>query len=230
VKRLLAIVLATAAAAMLATGAARANITDPNEVVDVVGAALEDYWSAELAKLDRDYVSPSGVTWYVHAARTPCGVAPPGNSMYCAADGVIYLDYGLFRHLVVGEHADYAGGVVLAHEWGHAIQDQLGWLRWGIRHKYFKGVELQADCYAGMFSRYAAQQKLLERGDLQEALRLMTTVGDRARLSPTAEGAHGTPKQRRTWFMRGYDTGRIATCNGIYKALYASSTIRPPSP
>ena len=102
----------------------------------------------------------------------------------------------------------------------HLNDEQLGWLRWGIKHRYFKGVELQADCYAGLFSRYAAQQKLLESGDLAEALRLMTTVGDRARLSPTAEGAHGTPKQRRAWFMRGYKTGRIATCNGVYKALY----------
>jgi uncharacterized protein len=219
-RRLLAIALAAAAAAMLATGAARANITDPDQVVQTVGAALDDYWSVELQKIDKEYSSPAGIEWYDHVARTPCGVAPPGNSMYCAADGVIYLDYGLFRRLVVTDRADYAGGVVLAHEWGHAIQDQLGWLRWGIRHKYFKGVELQADCYAGMFSRYAAQQKLLERGDLAEALRLMTTVGDRARLSPTAEGAHGTPKQRRTWFMRGYHTGRLATCNGVFKALY----------
>jgi hypothetical protein len=229
VRRLLAIVLATGVAALLASGAARANITDPDEVVQTVGAALEDYWSGELAKLGRPYSSPI-VTWYHRAARTPCGIAPPGNSMYCAADGVIYLNYGLFRQLVVGEGADYAGGVVLAHEWGHAVQDQLGWLRWGLLHLYFKGVELQADCYAGLFSRYATQQRLLERGDLREALRLMTTVGDRVRLSPKTEGAHGTPKQRRTWFMRGYNTARIATCDGIYKALYASSTIRPPSP
>jgi predicted metalloprotease len=205
-RRLLAFALAAAAAALLATGAARANITDPDEVVQTVGAALDDYWSVELQKIDRAYSSPAGIEWYDHVARTPCGVAPPGNSMYCAADGVIYLDYGLFRRLVVTDRADYAGGVVLAHEWGHAIQK-----RTSLPSDHTIVVETQADCYAGAFTAWAlhgnAPHFQITRPDLDRALSGFLLFSDPVGANAADRQAHGSGFDRVSAFQDGYEQG-----------------------
>ena len=87
------------------------------------------------------------------------------------------------------------------------------------------GVELQADCYAGVFSHYAQDKGLLEPGDLEEAARLMTAVGDQAKLSPKTPGAHGTAPQRVFWFQVGYKTNSLAQCMKVYPTLYAKKGV-----
>jgi uncharacterized protein len=198
---------------------ASANITDPNEVASVVGDSLTQFWSAELGQIGRSYSGPRQLVWTGDRERTPCGPSQAMNAAYCGADHTIYLGTALFDNLL-RSNADYAAGAVLAHEWGHDIQDELGILPWAIRHHFYKGVELQADCYAGVYSRYADDQGLLERGDLDEAVALMTAVGDRTSLSPSTPGAHGTPAQRVAWFERGYKTNSLAECMKVYGALY----------
>ncbi|HET7035646.1 MAG TPA: neutral zinc metallopeptidase, partial [Thermomicrobiaceae bacterium] len=160
------------------------------------------------------------IVLYHGAAGSACGPARPDNAMYCAADGGIYVSADLFRELVVVRHEDFAAGVVLAHEWGHAIQDQTGVLRWALRHRYLEGVELQADCYAGLFSRSAQTAGILDPGDLREAETEMASIGDRVKLSRTTPGAHGTAKQRLAWFMRGYRAAGMGGCAAVYAALY----------
>ena len=217
VKKLALLLLLVVGLAVPAT--ASANITDPNEVASVVGDSLTQFWSMELGQIGRSYSGPRQLVWTGDRERTPCGPSQAMNAAYCGADHTIYLGTALFDNLL-RSNADYAAGAVLAHEWGHDIQDELGILPWAIRHHFYKGVELQADCYAGVYSRYADGQGLLEPGDLDEAVALMTAVGDRTSLSPSTPGAHGTPAQRVAWFERGYKTNSLAECMKVYGALY----------
>jgi predicted metalloprotease len=217
VKKLALLLLLVVGLAVPAT--ASANITDPNEVASVVGDSLTQFWSTELGQIGRSYSGPRQLVWTGDRERTPCGPSQAMNAAYCGADHTIYLGTALFDNLL-RSNADYAAGAVLAHEWGHDIQDELGILPWAIRHHFYKGVELQADCYAGVYSRYADDQGLLEPGDLDEAVALMTAVGDRTSLSPSTPGAHGTPAQRVAWFERGYKTNSLAECMKVYGALY----------
>jgi predicted metalloprotease len=97
---------------------------------------------------------------------------------------------------------------------------------WAIAKHYYKGVQLQADCYTGVFSRYAEEQGLLEPGDLDEAARLMTAVGDQVRVSPTTPGAHGTAPERVFWFQVGNKTNSLAECMTVYPTLSGGKTAR----
>jgi predicted metalloprotease len=221
-KRLL--VAAAALVALAVPVRASADITDPDELVNVVGATLNEFYSAQLQAIGHEYQPPSGIYWYTTRERTPCGPTEPDNAFYCSANGAIYLDRNLFDQLVRVADADYAAGAVLAHEWGHAVQDQLGILDWAIAKHYYKGVELQADCYTGVFSRYAEDKGLLEPGDLDEAARLMTAVGDQVRISPTTPGAHGTAPERVFWFQVGNKTNSLAECMTVYPTLYGGKT------
>ncbi len=211
--------LLTCAAVLVVPATASANITDPNEVAQTVGGQLTQFWSQQLAAINRTYTGPRMLVWGNRQA-TACGPADPQNAAYCGLDHTIYLGAALFQNLVVRSGADYAAGAVIAHEWGHDVQDELGILRWAIRNHYYKGVELQADCYAGVFTRYADQQGVLEPGDLDEAVRLMTAVGDRTMISASTPGAHGTAAQRVAWFERGYNTNSLAECMSVYSTLY----------
>jgi predicted metalloprotease len=204
------------------TNAARtADITDPDQLVNFVSGALNTYWNWWFsARLHRTYARPAGIYWYTTTTTSGCGATLPGNAFYCANDHTVWLDKNLIAYFLQTVREDFAGAAVIAHEWGHWVQDQLGWLQYARNNRYWVGKELQADCYAGMFTRYLDGYRFLEPGDLEEGGRLMVRIGDEPGVRRDDERAHGTPAERLGWFMYGYRTGNLYSCNSVYRTIY----------
>lgn len=160
-----------------------------------------------------------------------CGLAQTASGpFYCPEDEKVYLDLSFFDELRQRFHAsgDFAQAYVIAHEVGHHVQKLLG-----IEPKvhqlmendpdharqYSVRLELQADCFAGIWAHSTQQRKLLEKGDIDEALNAAAAVGDDRiqRMSGRAVNpetfTHGSAQERSSWFRRGYDTGSIDRCN-----------------
>ena len=150
---------------------------------------------------------------------------------YCPADSDVYLDTAFFRTLErqFGASGDFAKAYVIAHEVGHHVQNVIGVLPKfnGMRSQLSKAqenamsvrVELQADCFAGIWAHNAERKGLLEPGDVEEALNAAMQIGDDA-IQQRTQGYvvpesfnHGTSQQRRDWFTRGYRSGRLADCD-----------------
>ena len=160
-----------------------------------------------------------------------CGTAVASvGPFYCPRDGNIYIDYAFYDTLRerYGAPGDFAQAYVVAHEVGHHVQNLLGTAsevrgaqraRPGEANQLSVALELQADCYAGIYGASAQARGLLERGDLEEGLRAAAAVGD-DRLQRGATGrvnaetfTHGTSEQRMSWFARGFETGDPNACN-----------------
>ncbi len=199
--------------------------------------SLNAFWPAYLAKYKVEYPRPRTVLFEV-GTDTGCGAATSEvGPFYCPADTTAYFDPGFFQDLV--NRFGSSGGplaqeYVVAHEFGHHIQNVLGDLDRAQQDP--RGpesgavrVELQADCYAGLWTRYATTQKDPKTGqpflepltqkDLNDALSAASAVGD-DRIQKAATGrvtpeawTHGSSAQRQTWFYRGYQTGDIAQCD-----------------
>lgn len=198
----------------------RTDFTDPDALVRFTSGALNTYWNWYFGRLNRTYYRPRAIYWYTRPTRNACGLTLNYNAQYCSVDNSVWLDKRLFFRLLVQERQDFAGAAVLAHEWGHWIQDQLGWLAYAYRNHYWVGKELQADCYAGMFARYLDSQGFLEEGDLGEGSTLMVNIGDDRRIRRDDARAHGRPAERNEWFLEGYRTGNLYVCNGVYRKIY----------
>jgi predicted metalloprotease len=152
-----------------------------------------------------------------------CGFAETASGpFYCPGDNKVYIDLGFYDELRdrFGAPGDFAQAYVLAHELGHHVQ----WLL-GTEQRARGGndasvrVELQADCYAGVWGHVAGREGILEMGDLQEGLAAAAAVGDdrlqrmeTGRVSPESF-THGTSRERTAWFRRGFDTGRLDACD-----------------
>jgi predicted metalloprotease len=195
--------------------------------------STEQVWSSVLRQYGQRYDPPTLVL-YRGATRSGCGYARAQvGPFYCPADKKIYLDLGFFEEMKrkLGAPGDFAQAYVLAHEVGHAVQDQLGIL--GKVHRLQRRalqrgdktranhlqipVELQADCFAGVWGHYA--RKYLEPGDIEEAINAASKIGDDA-LQKQAQGyvvpdsfTHGTSRQRVAWFMRGFKSGDLKACD-----------------
>jgi len=160
-----------------------------------------------------------------------CGGAQAAmGPFYCPADAKVYLDLGFFDELSrrFGAPGDFAQAYVLAHEIGHHVQDLTGTER-EVRELQRESpehtnalsvrLELQADCYAGVWAHGAQRRDLLERGDLDEGLAAAAAVGDDRIQEMTGSGVrpesftHGSAAQRRQWFERGYRTGDPEQCD-----------------
>jgi uncharacterized protein len=209
--------------AVAAWNAAAVKAVSPSQTRDEVETAtaegLGDYWTTTFRRLGRVYVGPSNVVWYDFPTFTGCGITSLGSSTYCRVDRTIYLDADLFARSM-GDLGDYAAATILAHEWGHEVQDELGLFRWAVLHRYWIGKELQADCYAGMFTRHVAAVGLLHDGDVEAATALLASLGDDQRMRRSSPQAHGTPTERVGWFLRGYQTGSLKVCKSVYSVLY----------
>ena len=185
----------------------------PNKPYDVMGQRYE----------------PPRLQVFTGVTQTACGGASSASGpFYCPADRKVYLDTAFFQQLAqrFGAPGDFAAAYVIAHEVGHHIQNLLGTmdkmeqagLQRGGRDRNALSVrlELQADCYAGVWGFYAAKRNLLETGDVEEGLRAASAVGDdnitKGRVSPDAF-THGTAAQRAHWFRQGLSTGDPRTCN-----------------
>ncbi len=196
-------------------------------------ASTEQVWSQILGKYGRRYDPPTLVL-YRGMTRSGCGYAQAQvGPFYCPTDKKIYLDLGFFEEMKrkLGAPGDFAQAYVLAHEVGHAVQDQLGILdkvhrlqqqalqrgnKTRANHLQIP-VELQADCFAGVWGHYARRH--LEPGDIEEAINAASKIGDDA-LQKQSRGyvvpdsfTHGTSRQRMEWFMRGFKSGDLKACD-----------------
>ncbi len=196
-------------------------------------ASTEDVWNKILPLYGYKYKEPVLVL-YRGSTVSGCGYANAQmGPFYCPNDRKIYLDLGFFEELSKVHKAggDFAQAYVLAHEVGHHVQNILGILpqvqklqekamRFGKKteanHLQIP-VELQADCYAGVWAYYA--RKYLEKGDIEEALNAASRIGDDT-LQKEAQGyvipdsfTHGTSKERMRWFYTGFKSGDLRACN-----------------
>jgi predicted metalloprotease len=192
------------------------------QFVQVVLADTEDIWSQEFRRIGREYREPELVVFRGQYP-TGCGLGDARmGPFYCPADQKIYIDLGFYGELESQFDApgDFAQAYVIAHEVGHHVQNLLGIsgqvaARRGQPdyNQYSVRLELQADFLAGAWARN--NQRYLDRGDIEEAMRAANRIGDDAiqrrtqgRVVPHAF-THGTSEQRMRWFNRGLDSGRI---------------------
>jgi len=196
--------------------------------------STEEIWSQLLPKYGLRYKAPVLVLYrgYTHSG---CGGAQSQmGPFYCPVDKKVYLDLGFFDELARRHNApgDFAQAYVLAHEIGHHVQDIAGTLdkvqkikqQWGGRGPRANAlqvkVELQADCYAGVWGHYAQKRfGMLEPGDLEEALNAASEIGDDTLLREAGRAVrpdaftHGSSAQRVAWFKRGFESGDLRQCN-----------------
>ncbi|HTM05322.1 MAG TPA: neutral zinc metallopeptidase [Vicinamibacterales bacterium] len=205
---------------------------DPQaQFVSVVLKDTEDTWG-EIMRQHGDAYRPPTLVLFTDATETSCGVGQSAmGPFYCPNDQKVYLDLSFFRDLDqrFGAPGDFAQAYVVAHEVGHHIQTLRGLTQQVDAARQRSGqsqsnalsvrVELQADCYAGVWGHYAASRGLLEPGDAEEGLRAAAAIGD-DRLQQQTQGrvvpesfTHGTSQERVQWLRRGLDSGRVETCN-----------------
>jgi uncharacterized protein len=165
------------------------------------------------------------------AINSACGFAEAATGpFYCPLDQRVYIDLGFYQELKdrFGAPGDFAQAYVLAHEIGHHVQALLGTDQEMRRAQQARPeqanalsvrLELQADCYAGVWGHSTEQRQLLDPGDVEEGIQAAAAVGD-DRIQKMSTGrvnpdgfTHGTSEQRVAWFRRGYDTGRPDACN-----------------
>jgi predicted metalloprotease len=199
--------------------------------VHFVGFVLDDVqttWEGQFRALGRPY-RHAKLVLYTDATRTGCGEGDAATGpFYCPADERVYIDLGFYRELAgkLGARGQFAQAYVIAHEVGHHVQNLLGISQRveGLRHTQGATgasvrLELQADCFAGIWARSTQQRDLLEEGDIASALGAAAAVGD-DRLQRMANGTvspeswtHGSSAERMRWFKRGLASGTIAACD-----------------
>ena len=192
----------------------------------------EDTWSALFAEQGAQYVPPKLVL-FDEAAVSGCGEAGAAvGPFYCSLDQKVYIDLTFYRQLTEQFQApgDFAQAYVLAHEVGHHVQNLVG-TSGKVRAAQQRGseaqanalsvrLELQADCYAGIWAHHAdASRQILETGDVEEALGAAAAVGDDT-IQRRAQGhvvpesfTHGTAEQRQRWFETGLRSGSLEACD-----------------
>ncbi len=201
--------------------------------VDVVGENVNDVWAEKL----NGYRKPN-VVIYTQGTPTGCGFGQAAmGPFYCPSDQTIYLDLNFWQEMETqlgASGADFARAYVIAHEFGHHVQTLTGASQQaeegqqrarseGEGNRYSVALELQADCYAGVWAANAAQvgngQVVVEAGDIEEGLRTASAIGDDTlqqrgggRVSPESF-THGSSAQRMEWLQRGYQSGDPATCD-----------------
>ncbi|WP_312797821.1 neutral zinc metallopeptidase [Tianweitania sp.] len=201
------------------------------QFVSTVLAETEDTWNGIFQAEGQTYKEPRMVL-FSRQVQSACGTASSASGpFYCPNDQRVYLDTTFFQQLdqQFGASGDFAQAYVIAHEVGHHVQNLTGILprfnqmrqsmspeeanRMSVR------VELQADCFAGVWAHYTDQKGLLEKGDVEEALNAATQIGDDT-LQKRSQGYvvpdsfnHGTSAQRRSWFQRGVQNGRLSDCD-----------------
>lgn len=202
------------------------------EFISVVLADTEDSWTRIFADSGATYIPPK-LRYFEGSTESGCGEASSqAGPFYCPADSRVYIDLGFYRELAERFKApgDFAQAYVIAHEVGHHVQNLLGTeekvrkLQQGRsarqRNALQVRMELQADCYAGIWAHDAQRSRhVLEEGDLEEALAAAQAVGDDM-IQRQTQGTvmpetftHGTAKQRQRWFKAGFASGQLKACD-----------------
>lgn len=202
------------------------------DFVSVVLADTEDTWSDLFRQMGRTYQEPKLVL-FSGTAKSACGYAQSAaGPFYCPADQKVYIDLSFYRDLQDRFKApgDFAQAYVVAHEVGHHVQTLMGVSQKvsslqqrtnrATANQLSVRLELQADCFAGIWAHHADRQRqILEQGDVEEALNAASSIGD-DRLQRQSQGyvvpdsfTHGSSTQRVRWFNQGLKTGQVAQCN-----------------
>jgi predicted metalloprotease len=218
-------------------GAVPAGDNTVSSPSDETGAFVEDVL-ADVQDTWTTYFSGTGQTYeraklvlFTGATSSGCGQASSATGpFYCPADHMVYLDTAFFEelHQRFGAPGDFAQAYVIAHEIGHHVQTLTGISQKvqdetdrdpGEANHLSVRLELQADCYAGVWGHSAAQRQILDPGDLEEALTAAAAIGD-DRLQKDAgvsvnqdTWTHGSSEQRQRWFKQGFDSGDPNTCD-----------------
>ena len=194
-------------------------------------AETEDVWSGIFQSRGQTYTKPTMVL-FSGQVRSACGFASAASGpFYCPGDRKLYIDLSFYDELAnrFGASGNFAQAYVLAHEVGHHVQNLLGILpKFNQMRQQMNEVqanqmsvrvELQADCFAGIWGYYTQQKGILEAGDLEDALNAAHQIGDDT-LQRRSQGYvvpesfnHGTSAQRAKWFKRGFDTGKLESCD-----------------
>ncbi|MCC6763027.1 MAG: zinc metallopeptidase [Deltaproteobacteria bacterium] len=206
---------------------------DEEQLVEFVSFVLDDVqgtWEQTFPVAARNY-RKTKLVLFTDTVRSGCGFAESAmGPFYCPADEKVYIDLGFYRELRerFGAPGDFAQAYVIAHEIGHHVQNVLG-LSERVREMQQRRpdaanqlsvlLELQADCFAGIWAHSTRQRDILERGDVEEGIGAAAAVGDDriqkqagARVNPET-WTHGSSEQRVEWFRRGMERGTVADCN-----------------
>jgi predicted metalloprotease len=205
---------------------------EEERAVDFTSAVLDSVqtaWHRVLPSETGRQYTDAKLVLYRDAVRTGCGTAPSAvGPFYCPMDQKVYIDLSFYDELRqrFGAPGDFAQAYVIAHELGHHVQHLLGTdakvqdlqqSRPELKNELSVRLELQADCYAGVWAK--SDQNLLEPGDVDEALGAASAVGD-DRLQRAARGSvnpdtftHGSAAQRSAWFKRGFESGDVKSCD-----------------
>lgn len=193
-------------------------------------ASTEDAWHAEFKRRGSGYKAP-GMVIFEGNVQSACGVnSERTGPFYCPGDHKLYLALSFFKQLQsMGAPGDFAQAYVIAHEVGHHIQNILGTEKKmrqmqqrdpANKNQYLVMLELQADCYAGVWTSLSQQQKnWLDDGDVEEGLQAAASIGDdtlqrnAGRRVNVESFTHGSSQQRVKWLRKGMRTGDISQCN-----------------
>jgi uncharacterized protein len=208
--------------------------------VAAVLGSTEDVWTEIFAANGRTYHPPK-LRLFSGSEPTPCAFAKSAmGPFYCPRDQRVYLDTSFFNDLQYkfggcsnSNACKFSEAYVIAHEVGHHVQDELGILPRVMQAQQAASsqadanalqvrVELQADCFAGIWAHHAQQKHdFLDQGDIDQALQTASAIGD-DRLQRETQGyvvpdafTHGTSAQRKRWFLNGFNSGNIADCNTL---------------
>jgi predicted metalloprotease len=205
---------------------------EAKQFVATVLADTEDTWS-EIFKAEGATYQPPRLVLFSGRTGTGCGTGQAAmGPFYCPADSQVYIDLSFYEELKQRFRApgDFAQAYVIAHEVGHHIQHLIGATEEMERahggnpsgaDSASVRIELQADCFAGVWAYHANQRKIVEPGDVDEALNAATAIGD-DKLQEEGQGyvvpdsfTHGTSAQRVRWFKRGMESGDVGACDTL---------------
>jgi predicted metalloprotease len=224
----------------------RAPTAEENVAADFVTSVLgytEDTWAEIFAEEGLRY-QPATLVLFTDVVNSACGFNSAATGpFYCPLDGNVYIDVGFFDELQrLGAEGDFAGAYVIAHEIGHHVQNLLGTsaqvqqAQRGARNQADANalsvlLELQADCYAGVWANHANERELrvsgvplLDDGDLEEGLETAAAIGDDRLLRQAGRAArpesftHGSSEQRAYWLATGFQTGELDACDTFARA------------
>jgi uncharacterized protein len=199
---------------------------DQKRFISSVLGSTEDVWRKILPQQARKQYRDPKLVLFTGQVRSACGNADSSvGPFYCGGDEKLYLDFAFFNELKREFKApgDFAQAYVVAHEVGHHVQNLLGTMekvqRAGNSNELSVRLELQADCYAGVWAFYADKQGLVEAGDAEEAIRAAQSVGDDT-IQKRSQGyvipekfTHGSSRDRMSWFTRGFQSGDMRQCD-----------------